>query len=80
MKTRPDNAPPINSRNAWPASASPRAWFSYQPDMIPNSYFVAGATAADFADCLERAQRVMKLALAHRICHPSRRLSLSRAR
>ena len=23
----------------------------------PNSYFVAGATAADFADCLERAHR-----------------------
>jgi DNA primase len=24
----------------------------------PNSYFVAGATAADFTDCLERAQRL----------------------
>ena len=24
----------------------------------PNSYFVAGATAADFADCLERAQQL----------------------
>jgi hypothetical protein len=22
----------------------------------PNSYFVAGATGADFSDCLERAQ------------------------
>jgi DNA primase len=24
----------------------------------PNSYFIAGATAADFTDCLERAQQV----------------------
>jgi DNA primase len=24
----------------------------------PNSYFVAGATAADFTDCLERAERL----------------------
>jgi DNA primase len=24
----------------------------------PNSYFVAGATAADFTDCLERAQQL----------------------
>ncbi len=28
------------------------------PGHDPNSYFVAGATAADFTDCLERAQRL----------------------
>jgi DNA primase len=28
------------------------------PGHDPNSYFIAGATAADFTDCLERAQRL----------------------
>ena len=28
------------------------------PGHDPNSYFVAGATAADFTDCLERAQQL----------------------
>ena len=45
----------------------------------PNSYFVAGATAADFADCLEGRTRY-ETRLGPSICHPTRHLPLSPAR
>ena len=58
MKTKPVRRPLTNSRNALPCRRHPRPHRSVTAGHDPNSYFVAGASAADFADCLEGAHQL----------------------
>ena len=58
MKTRPDNCAAHHLALRLAGVGVPARVVQLPAGHDPNSYFVAGATAAEFTDCLERAQRL----------------------